>query len=177
MVRNVSCCCWLRCLLTVLLQTIDKHKRKINSTPTTRAILYPNVLICFKGLREERWSATVSRKSDPEITSRCLLKSFSMSCCRSWISTEILPRFNRCHLTLSQLNCVSLYLKAVTQKEVKFQSHLGLTRLCKLTNGSPNKITDCWRSALGRPTFHQFFERCKGHRHLYAILVQNELFV
>ena len=77
MVRNASCCCWLRCLLTILLQTIEKHKRKINSTPTTRAILYPNVLICFKGLREERLSATVSRKSDPEITSRCLLKSFS----------------------------------------------------------------------------------------------------
>ena len=79
MVRNASCCCWLRCLLTILLQTIEKHKRKINSTPTTRAILYPNVLICFKGLREERWSATVSRKSDPEITSRCLLKPFSIS--------------------------------------------------------------------------------------------------
>ena len=43
----------------------------------TRAIPYPNFLICFKGLRKERLSATVSRKSDPEITSRCLLKSFS----------------------------------------------------------------------------------------------------
>ena len=75
-VRNASCCCWLHCLLIVLLQTIQKHKHKINSTSITRAIRYPNVLIRFKGLREER-SATVSRKSGPEITSRCLLKSFS----------------------------------------------------------------------------------------------------
>ena len=119
MARDASCCCWLRCLLIILLQTIQKHKHVINSTPTTRAILYPNVLICFKGLREERLSATVSRKSNPEITSRCLLKAFSLSC-RSWISTEILllSCFNRCCLTLFQLNCVLLYLKAVTQKEV-----------------------------------------------------------
>ena len=120
MVRNASCCCWLRCLLTVLLQTRRKHKRKINSTPITRAILYSNVLICFTVLREKRLSATVSRKSDPEIISRCLLKAFNISCCGSWISTEILllSCFNRCCLTLFQLNCVLLYLKAVTQKEV-----------------------------------------------------------
>ena len=98
MVRNASCCGWLHCLLIVLLQTIQKHKHVINSTPINRAIPYPNVLICFKGLREERW-ATVSRKSGPEITSWCLLKAFSISCFRSWISTEILPWFNRCHLT------------------------------------------------------------------------------
>ena len=110
MMRNASCCCWLHCLLIVLLQTIQKHKHIINSTPITRAIPYPNVLIYFKGLREERLSATVSRKSDPEITSRCLLKAFNISCCRSWISTEILPWLNRCCLTLSQLNCVLLYL-------------------------------------------------------------------
>ena len=95
-----------------------RNTHVINSTPITRAIPYPNVLICFTVLIEERLSATVSRISDSEITSRCLLKAFNVSCCRSWISTEILPWFNRCCLTLSQLNCVLLYLKAVTQKEV-----------------------------------------------------------
>ena len=109
MVRNASCCCWLRFLLMVLFQTIQKHKHTINSTPITRAIPYPNVLICFKGWREERLSATVSRKSDPEITLRCLLKTFNISCCRSWISTEILPWFNRCCLTLSHLISVFFF--------------------------------------------------------------------
>ena len=116
MVRNASCCCWLLCHLIVL-QTTQKHKYIINGTPITRAIRYPNVLICFKGLKEERLSATVSRKYDPEITSRYLLKAFNTSCCRSWISTEILPWFNRCCSTLSKLNYVLLHLKVVTQKE------------------------------------------------------------
>ena len=117
MVRNASCCCWLHCLLIVFLQSIQKHKHIINSTPITRAIPYPNVLIRFKGLGEERLSATISRKSDPEISLRCFLKAFNISYCRSRISTEILPWFNRCYLTLSQLNCVLLYMKATTQKE------------------------------------------------------------
>ena len=95
MVRNVSCCFWLHCLLIVFLQTIQKQTHIINNTLITRAISYPNVLIS-------------------------LLKAFNISCCRSWISTEILllSCFNRCCLTLFQLNCVLLYLKAVTQKEV-----------------------------------------------------------
>ena len=75
MVRNASCCCWLHCLLIVLLQTIQKHKHIINSTSITRAISYPNVLIS-------------------------LLKAFNISCCRSWISTEI--------LLLSHVSCVRL---------------------------------------------------------------------
>ena len=100
MARSASCCCWLCCLLIVLLQTRQKRKQIINSTSITRTIQHPNVLICFKGLREGRLSATVSRKSDPEITLRCLLKAFSISCCRSWISTEI--------LLLSHVSCVRL---------------------------------------------------------------------
>ena len=38
--------------------SLQKHKHIINSIPITRAIPYPNVLICFKGLRKERLSAT-----------------------------------------------------------------------------------------------------------------------
>ena len=77
MVRNVSCYFWLHCLLIVFLQTIQKQRHIINNTLITRAISYPNVLICFKGLSEEGLSATVSRKSDLEIISRCLLKAFN----------------------------------------------------------------------------------------------------
>jgi len=75
MVRNASCCCWLHCLLIVLLQTIQKHKCKINSTPITRAIPYPNALICFKGLREERWISNGLKK----VWSRNYIKMFIKS--------------------------------------------------------------------------------------------------
>ena len=53
MVGNASSCCWFHCLLIILLQTIQKHKHIVNSTHITWAILYPNVLICFKELRED----------------------------------------------------------------------------------------------------------------------------
>ena len=51
MVRNASCRCWLR-LLIVLLQTIQKHKHIVNSIPITRAIPYPNFLICKKDYQQ-----------------------------------------------------------------------------------------------------------------------------
>ena len=117
MARNAGCCCWLCCLLIILFQTRLKHKRVVNSTPKTRPIQYPKVLICFKGLREGRLSATVLWKSDPEITSRCFLKAFSISYCRSWISTDILLWFNRHCLTLSQLNCVFYFWKLLHKRK------------------------------------------------------------
>ena len=40
MVRNASCCCWLCCIFIVLIQTIQKNKHIINSTPITRARLW-----------------------------------------------------------------------------------------------------------------------------------------